>query len=109
MIQATTPTVILTLPNTVDLTTAQEVYVSFRQRSALAANNVLTKTLGPSVWLADGHTINVYLTQTETLGFIPSRAIEVQVNWITAGGDREATLIATMGIADNIINEVITP
>lgn len=106
MIQATTPTVILTLPNTVDLSTAQEVYVSFRQRSALAANNVLTKTLGPSVWLADGHTINVYLTQTETLGFIPSRAIEVQVNWIT-NGTREATLIAYLNISNNLIPEVI--
>ena len=111
MIQATTPTVILTLPDTIDLTTAQEIYVSFRQRSApLSTNpysNVLTKTLGDDVWLTGTHQINVYLSQTETLAFEPCKAVEVQVNWLTAGGDREATLIETLKVSDNILDEVI--
>lgn len=111
MIQATTPTVVLTLPETVDLTTAREIYVSFRQRSAPLSpepySSVLTKTLGADVWLTGTHIINVYLSQAETLAFEPCKAVEVQVNWITAGGDREATLIETIKIFDNIIDSVI--
>ena len=101
MIQATSPTIILTLPNTVDLSTAQAVYVTFRQEPI-----VLTKTIGPDVWLADDNVINVYLSQEETLSFTPHKAIEVQVNWIK-DGVREATLIAMISISNNLIPEVI--
>lgn len=71
MIRATTPTVILTLPNTVDLSTAQEVYVTFSQSAASVLNpavkTAVTKTLGPDVQLHNAYTIYAYLNQEETL------------------------------------------
>lgn len=111
MIRATTPTVILTLPTTVDLMTAQEVYVTFSQAAPSiftpAVKNSITKTLGPDVQLHDGHTIYAYLNQAETLKFNAEADVGVQVNWITSGGDREATLIAYFRLSENLLPEVL--
>lgn len=108
MIRATTPTVILTLPETVDLTTADEIYVTFRQQRAAIPSPVYTTELTKTDVTLDGtHTIYVYLSQAETLAFTPNKPIEVQVNWLK-DGVREATLISTLTISDNLIPEVIS-
>ena len=111
MIQATTPSFILILPETVDLTTAQAVYATFRQHSSGLAHKIttkLTKTLGPDMYLDGTHTINVMLTQAESLQFTPGLPAEAQVNWITAANRREATRIAEFEVSENLIPEVIT-
>lgn len=109
MIQATTPPAVLILPDTVDLTTVRDVYATFRQKKVGNAQTItITKTLADGLRLEDGHTLIVSWTQSETLQFLPGRPLEMQVNWITAGGIREATLIATTYVGENLIPEVIS-
>lgn len=103
MIQATTPTLTLTLPETIDLSTAKTVLVTFSQY-----NTTLTKSLGSDVWLSANNVISVYLSQEETLKFIPNKSASVQVNWITENDVRVATSIGTINITSNLIPEVLT-
>lgn len=102
MIRATTPTVVLTLPDTVDISSAPAVYVTFSQ-----PNLTITKELGDDMWITGTHVINVYLSQTETLQFPLARPISIQANWITSSGAREATLIESVWMSGNLIPEVI--
>ena len=78
MVQGTTPTFILTLPNTVDLTAVSNLYFSLEQGSTK-----LQKT-GSSLSI-DGQNISVYLTQAETLKFNTGRA-NLQLNWTYPDG-----------------------
>lgn len=102
MIQATTPTLTLTLPETIDLSTAQEVLVTFQQYET-----TLTKTLNDNVFLTSANVISVYLSQEETLMFIPNKIVNVQVNWIENSGARAATSIGQISMTSNLIPKVI--
>lgn len=99
MIVATTPILTLTLPNTIDLTTATEIYVTLSQ-----GKNELTKT---DVTLQSANVITVLLSQEETLMFNPNGFANVQVNWITNTGRRIATKIKSIRINPNLIPEVL--
>lgn len=101
MIEATTPTLTLTLPNNIDLTDADEIYVTFSQFDV-----ALTKTLGEKVVLVSPNVIAVTLTQEETLKFVADRIVDVQVNMMI-NDVRIATEIGHVLITQNLIPEVI--
>lgn len=101
MIEATTPTLTLTLPESVDLTIANELFVTFSQYET-----EITKTLGENVSLIAQNIIAVTLSQEETLVFVPNRSVSVQVNWIV-GDARLATTIGKIIVTPNLIPEVI--
>lgn len=84
IMQGTTPTFVLTLPNTIDLTTAQNVYVTFEQGS----QNSLTKKGEELVVYANQ--VEVYLSQKETLKFKEGDVL-MQMNWTFNNGKRAAT------------------
>lgn len=100
MIRGTTPTFILTLDDdNIDLTLAQNVYVTFAQ-----TGKTLTKT-GEDLEIQPKQ-INVYLSQEETLAFIFS-SMEIQVNWTFADGRRASTDIKKIQLDRNLLNEVL--
>lgn len=101
MIEATTPTLTLTLPESVDLTLANELLVTFSQYETQ-----ITKTLDDNVSLIAKNIIGVTLSQEETLKFVPNRIVSVQVNWIV-GDARLATTIGKIIVTPNLIPEVI--
>lgn len=100
MVQATTPTFILTLPDTVDLTIIQNMYFSLEQ-----ANTKLRKT-GNDLSI-EGNTVSVYLTQEETLKFNRGYA-ELQLNWTYPDGHRACSDIVTIPVGPNLIKEVVS-
>ena len=100
MVQGTTPTFILTLPNTVDLTAINNLYFSLEQ-----GTTTLMKT-GDDLTI-DGQTISVYLSQSETLQFNPGRA-NLQLNWTYNGGSRACSNIASVTIGANLLKEVVS-
>ena len=98
--QFTTPTFTLTFTEQgLDLTTAENVYVTFKSKM-----NVITKT-GDSLTVA-ARSIIVHLTQMETGKFCPGD-IEIQANWTTASGDRAASKIVAYHIDRQLLTEVI--
>lgn len=103
MIRATTPTITLTLPDSVDLLTAKQVYVTFAQDEV-----VLTKTIETGVELIEFNVLAVYLSQEETLSFDSNKMVKVQVNWIDINNAREATRIKEIPVNPNLIPKVIT-
>lgn len=97
MVQATTPTIIMTLPNDVDLTEAQTVVFSLVQGSS-----VIRKVIEN----AEAHQVSVYLTQEETLGLSNGNA-QIQLNWTYADGSRACTNIVNINVTPNLLKAVI--
>lgn len=101
MIRGTTPTFKLSLDDeTVDLTAATTVYVTFEQRG-----NTLTKT-GADLTVTETE-VDVYLTQAETLSFYRG-PLEIQLNWVYSGGERACSNIIRISIGDNLLPEVLS-
>lgn len=102
--RGTTPTYILTLPEGTDLSEASAIFVTFATPDY---KTVIQKT-GTELSI-DGNTIEVFLTQEETLSF-PVGDILVQVNFTYQEGSvtkRAATTIVKTSSVRNLINEVI--
>ena len=97
MVQATTPTIIMNLPNTVDLTQAQTIVFTLTQGSNLI-KKVITN--------ASAHQVSVYLTQEETLGLSNGNA-QVQLNWTYSDGSRACTNIVNISVTPNLYKGVI--
>ena len=101
MIRATTPTFVLTLPQSseVDLTAASKVFFAISQGSY---------TLKKQVQPTDAHTVEVYLTQSETLDLKDGKPAEIQLNWIYSGGSRMATLVKAVKVDKQLLKEVLS-
>jgi hypothetical protein len=101
MYRGTTPTYIFTLPESVDMTQATDVYVTFAKTDTTI---ILTKT-GDDLEVTE-HTVSVYLTQEETLSF-PNAKVAVQLNWIYPPEKRACSNIIYIDAKRNLIDEVI--
>lgn len=99
MVQATTPTFVLTLPNTVDLSIAQNIYFSIEQ------GQVKMMKTGTDLSV-DGQNVSVYFSQAETLQFKEGNAL-IQLNWTYPDGSRACTFIKSIPVGKNLINEVL--
>ena len=105
MIRYTTPTFTLTLPDTVDLTEATNVYAAFAMPGK---GDVLRKT-GTDLDVT-AHQVDVFLSQEETALFRPGTVL-IQLNWTYQDGGiakRAGSEIATINVTPNLINEVLT-
>ena len=100
MVQGTTPTFILTLPNTVDLGAISNLYFSLEQ-----GTTKLRKT-GNELSI-NGQDVSVYLTQAETLKFNTGRA-NLQLNWTYPDGSRACSNIVNVNVGLNLIKEVVS-
>lgn len=99
MVRGTTPTFKLILnDDTVDLTTATKVYVTFSQNGIK-----LTKSEDLEILEKE---VDVYLSQEETLAFVLS-SVEIQINWIYGDGKRACTNIVRVPVGRNLISEVL--
>ena len=97
-----TPTITLTLPETVDLSYSNNVYVTF-----VSGRKKITKTGGDLV--IDKNVIEVFLQQEETLSFTGG-TVNIQVNWTYRDGDtvkRAASDIASVVFESNLETGVL--
>lgn len=99
MVQATTPTFVLTLPESVDPSQFSKTVFSLSQ------DNLMINKTGNSL-IIDGHTISVLLTQAETLKFVVGKAY-LQLNWLYADGTRACSEIKEIEITPNLLREIL--
>lgn len=102
-----TPTFSLTFSdNTLDLTQASHVYVTFR-------SGLVTLTKSDAALTVAAKQIDVALSQSETLQFMPSSsipnppAVKIQANWTYAGGKRAASDIVVYQFTDQLLDKVV--
>ena len=96
----TTPTFTLTFSDqSLDLTQATSVYVTFRSKGF-----VLTKT-GADLNIGEKQIV-VLLSQYETSRFLDE--VKIQANWITPGGLRAASDVVTYQIDEQLLLRVIS-
>ena len=106
MIPYTTPTLTITIQANVDLTEADEVFVTITQ-----GGKTVTKT-GEDVAVSEsGTAVSCWLTQNESMTFKPGTA-EAQVNWIytdveTQTTRRAATDPVSVAIGQQLYKRVI--
>lgn len=95
-----TPTFTLTISDqTIDLTQAANVYVTFSRRGKSITKTGADLTIGTN-------TIEVSLTQAETLSF-PEGTAEVQANFTYADGTRCATEIEAVDMTRQLLERVV--
>lgn len=99
MVQATTPTFVLNLPDTVDLTQAANVYFALRQGFVLIEKKTDELTIEP-------HTVYVTLSQAETLRLASDMA-RIQLNWTYDGGARACSKIVNVPVSENLLKKVV--
>lgn len=98
--RGTTPTYILTFRDEgLDLTTANNVYVTFKKGA-----KIITKT-GQDIEVAPKQ-VGVYLNQKETLS-LSEGDVKVQVNWTTGSGRRAASVVAVTNLSEQLLEKVI--
>lgn len=104
MYRGTTPTYIFIPPEGLDLTEAQNVYITFSGENGC---EIFTKT-GEDLEVT-AESVSVYLTQQETLQF-PNGRIKIQINWTYQDGaktKRAASEPMYITANPNLIEEVI--
>ena len=103
-LKGTTPTLILTVPETVDLTDADNIYASI----GLPDETELLRKSGTDLVVTE-HEVDVFLSQEETLA-LPIGKLHVMLNWTYQQGGkvlRNGTDPATIVIKPNMIDEVL--
>ena len=100
IVRGTTPTFVLEFPNTVDLTAADNVYVTFGKNNLVITKSTADLDIEP-------HSISVHLSQEETLQFGVGN-LEIQANWVFANGRRAASEVSTYAITKQLLAEVIS-
>ena len=104
MVRYTTPTFALTLPDTVDLTEAENVYVTFANP---VGGVIFTRT--DDALEITAHEVDVYLSQEETAQFTYG-SVDIQLNWTyhEAGEVKRAcSEIARVPVTQNLLAEVV--
>ena len=98
--RATTPTFTLTFTDAaLDLTTADKVFVTFRQNEKILTKKDADLTVSAKQ-------IEVYLTQDETLDFNVG-TVEVQANWVYSDDSRAASEIVSVNITEQLLDKVL--
>jgi len=105
LVHYTTPEFTFVIDNdSVDLSAAENVYVTFKQNHSL-----VTKT-GDDLSIEGGKTIKVWFSQEESAYFIPG-PVSIQINWTFLGGDgklqRVSTGIRQVKITQNLLARVV--
>lgn len=103
MRKGTTPTQIFTLPDTVDLTAARNIFVTY---SDMKKKKILQKT-GDQVEIDPEHpnVVSVDLSQEETLKM--PKHYQVQINWTFSNGKRGETNILHLKADETLEDEVL--
>lgn len=99
MIRYTTPTITLTVDAVIP--EGANVYVSLKQKHYQLDKEVAA-TRGNKTT-----TVTLTLTQKESAAFHSDEPVYVQLNWITEGGYRNATKVASVVAFDNLLDKVI--
>ena len=102
MRQYTTPTIQL-LVKGVDLTAADDVWVTFADRTRAIILTLDSPTVAAS---GDDTQVSVTLTQAQTAQFIANTLSDVQVNWMDDSA-RYATDIASVNVYENLLKEIL--
>lgn len=107
MVQATTPTLTLTIKDeTVDLTQARHVYVTMTQ------GDTFNVTKSDSEIEFDKRVVYVWLSQAESLSLVIGQALNIQVNWTYLDTDgvtvrRGATTVGSVTVSRQLLPEVV--
>ena len=97
-----TPTIVLTFADpALDLTTADHVYVTFRN---VQGGKDITKS--DEDLTVSAKQISVFLSQSDTLSFTKG-AVAIQANWTYASGARAASTIVNYTFGDQLLNRVV--
>lgn len=104
MIRGTTPTFQLTIVGNVDLSLANNIYVSIKQATAYIE-------LSGSELEVDGNVVSCWIPQEKSLKLIDGAKAKIQVNWTYTDESnsikRAATCVKEIEIGEQLIRRVL--
>lgn len=100
MIQGTTPTFTLTLPNDINLEQAEHVKFTIEQWGTVVSKDETDMTISNNV-------VTVRLSQKDTIYLNQETDAKIQLNWTYSDGGRAATKVKTINISENLFKDVI--
>lgn len=101
MYRGTTPTFTFTLPESVDMSQATDVFVTFACRN----NAVLFTKTDDDIEVTE-HAVSVWLNQVETLSF-PDGQVMIQLNWLYPPNKRACSNVLYLDVKNNLLNRVL--
>lgn len=101
MVQATTPTFVLTLPSGINLEDASHIIFTIEQDGYSVSKD---ETTGVSV---SSNVATVTLSQSDTVNFTRERKARIQLNWTYSDGSRAATDVKEISVDENLYKDVI--
>ena len=103
MIIGTTPTFTLKVTDdeTLDFNSAEHIYFTIRQGSVSYTKQ------DEDITIVNEYTVQVTLSQEETLSFKYGLDAQVQLNWTYENGARAATKVMSVTLGKNLIREVL--
>lgn len=104
MVQASTPTFVLTFPSNVDLSVPEHIVFSLVQ-GYFELHKVDT---GITVDSTNKNIVTVELTQEDTLNFSEHEKAELQLNWSYLNGKRGHSNIVEIEVGKNLYKVVIS-
>lgn len=100
ILQATTPSFVLTIPNSVDLSVMSNLCFTIKQNENVIINKYIDSLT------IDGQTVSAFLTQLDTLQLSAGQA-KIQLNWLYPNGTRGGTREVVITVLDNLLKEVM--
>lgn len=102
-VRGTSPTIKLMVPETINLREASIIYATFEQGKLSITKN----SSADNFEFIEDNIIGVPFTQEETFRFREGVNVDIQLNWLTQTGKRDATIIRSIRFGRNLFNEVI--
>ena len=99
MVQATTPTFVLTLPSTIDLSEAEHILFSIEQ-------NFVTINKDEEDIDVASNVATIRLDQEDTVALSKGNA-KIQLNWTYSDGSRACTEVKNIVVGENLHKAVI--
>ena len=104
-IRGTSPTIKLMVPESINLREASKIYATFEQGKLHITKN----STDDGVYIVEqtNNVVAVPFTQEETLAFAEGVNVDIQLNWLTPLGERNATCVCSIRFGKQLLEEVI--
>ena len=102
-IRGTSPTIKLMVPESINLREASIIYATFEQGKL----EVTKSSADNQIEFISDNVIAVSFTQEETFRFKEGANVDIQLNWKTPQGKRNATEVRSIRFGRQLLEEVI--
>ena len=108
ILQGSTPTITCTIPETIDMELISNIWLFISQKDGFTSKVVIDRKLNTITKDIENRTIQVTLTQEETLSLTPEKNAVIQIQFLMEDGNSVPSTAIWFKVLKNYKGEVIT-